>query len=156
MQIRINFLEYLPIRKCEFIKTNLWQCTYKRVRDSEFMKIICENNLQKETEFLHKLQARADLSYMGIDSTTRSPIFISSDRLEMFTKFRLSVEVKQALNFSGILKLIWLERNNHFSAECFSGVQLGHVQLLNFNPIPHEGGGGRFCPPSDCLLYNFR
>ena len=29
--------------------------------------------------------------------------------------------------------------------------------LKNINPIPHGGGGGgRFCPLSDCLLYNFR
>ena len=39
-------------------------------------------------------------------------------RLEMFTKVRLSVEEKQALNFIGILKR--------------TGVQLGHVQLLDF------------------------
>ena len=32
-------------------------------------------------------------------------------------------------------------------------------EILNkeiINPNPHGGGGrGRFCPPSDCLLYNF-
>ena len=38
---------------------------------------------------------------MGIGSSTMSPI-----GLEIFTKFRLSVEEKQALNMSGILKLI--------------------------------------------------
>ena len=40
----------------------------------------------------------------------------------MFTKFRLSVEEKQALNFGGIL----------FFGEHFSGVQLGCWILKDF------------------------
>ena len=47
-------------------------------------------NLWKKIEFLCELQAQADINY------------ISSGRLGMFTKFWLSVEEKQALNFSGI------------------------------------------------------
>ena len=46
-------------------------------------------------------------------------------RLKMFTKFRLSVQEKQALSFIGNLELTQSERNNPFFSECFSGVQLG-------------------------------
>ena len=91
-------------------------------------KRTCKKNLS------HKLEVRRDVNYMGISSTTKSPVNIPSGQagwrcLQSPDSF---VEEKQASNFSGILKPIWLERNNAFFAKCFSGVQLGHVQLLNF------------------------
>ena len=45
MQSHTNFLEYLPVSKCEYIKMNLWQWTYNT--NSWFW--IHENNLWKQT-----------------------------------------------------------------------------------------------------------
>ena len=55
---------------------------WTRICDSEFLKRISDSDLMKKmcekTEFLHKLQAQADINYTGISSMTRSPINISS------------------------------------------------------------------------------
>ena len=56
---------------------------------------------------------------------------------------------------------------HNWSSEVFSDLSLASLgsteflhliaKWMNLNPIPQGGGGGgRFCPPSDCLLYNFR
>ena len=76
-------------------------------------------------------------SYSSNDGSFKNPILVLNELIwvEAFTNFKPSVEKKQALNSISIPKLTRLKRNNSILVECFSGVQLGHVQLLNFKEI---------------------
>ena len=48
-------------------------------------------------------------------------------------KLQIFCEKKTSLKLSiSIPRLAWLKRNNSIFIGCFSGVQLGHVQLLDF------------------------